>query len=485
MDLFALTISEAHKGLVAGDFSAEDLAKSCLERMEDTKGLNNFITVTEELALEQARAVDKKIAAGEEIGMLEGIPGGIKDLLNTKNVRTTCGSKMLEDYVAPYESTVTQKLLDAGYVMLGKTNLDEFACGVSTEHSYFGASLNPWDIERVAGGSSGGSASAVSAGQCLFSIGTDTGGSIRQPASFCGCVGLKVTYGRTSRFGVTAMASSWDTIGPFARTVEDIAHIMNAIAGRDKYDATTPDVEVPDYTADLNKGVKGLKIGIPKEFFAEGVDTEVKDSVMAAAKKYEEMGAELVDIELPMTKYGIAVYYVTMPGELSTNLARFDGVRFGHKAGEMEDLVEYYKANRGEGFGDEIKRRIMIGTFVLSAGYADRFYKQAQKARTLIIRDFEKAFEGVDLILGPVAPTPAFKVGEKINDPLAMYAADMLTIPASAAGVPAISMPCGMSKDGLPIGMQLIGPQWSEALILQAAAAYDSQSDFQRIAKPS
>lgn len=472
MDLNWLSISEAHAGLVEKKFSAEDLAKSCLTRIKETENLNNFITVTEDLALAQARAVDNKIAAGEELGILEGIPAGVKDLLNTKGIRTTCGSKMLENFVPPFESTATQRLLDAGYVLLGKTNLDEFACGASTENSYFGPSLNPANPEYVAGGSSGGSASAVAAGQCLFSIGTDTGGSIRQPASLSGCYGLKVTYGRVSRFGVTAMASSWDTIGAMARSAEDLAFVLKAIAGHDKYDATTPDVAVPDYTADLNKGVKGLRIGVPKEFFAEGVEEEVKDAVMKAVSAYEKQGAELVQISLPMTKYGVAVYYVTMPGELSTNLARFDGLRFGHKAGEMEDLIAYYKANRGEGFGAEIKRRIMIGTFVLSAGYADEYYKQAQKVRTLIIQDFEKAFEDVDIIMGPVSPTAGIKVGEKADDPLAMYMADVLTIPASAAGLPAVSVPCGKSKTGLPIGLQIIGPQFQEGLILRVAASY-------------
>ncbi len=476
MDLNWLTISEVHAGLLEKKFSSEEVMRACLDQMKATEKLNNFITVTEDLALEQARAVDGKIAGGEKIGILEGVPAGVKDLLNTKNVRSTCASKMLESFVPPYDATVVKKLRDAGYVMLGKTNLDEFACGTSCENSFFGPSLNPWDTGYVAGGSSGGSVSAVAAGQCIYSIGTDTGGSIRTPASFCGCYGLKVTYGRVSRFGVTAMASSWDTVGPVGRSVEDLALVLKVIAGDDKYDATTPSVEVPDYTVDLGKGVKGLKIGVPKEFFGEGVDEEVKKVVMAAVKEYEKMGAQAVEISLPMTKYGLAAYYIMTPAELSTNLARFDGVRFGHKAGEMDDLIEYYKANRGEGFGDEIKRRIMIGTFVLSEGYADKYYKQAQKARTLIIRDFDEAFEEVDVIMGPAAPMPAFKVGEKINDPLAMYMADLLAIPASAAGLPGISVPCGFSKGGLPIGLQIIGPQFQEGLILRAAAAYEQVS---------
>ncbi len=476
MDLNWLSIVEAHKGLEEKKFSAEDLLDACLAQIKKGEYLNNFVTVAEESARVRAKEVDAKIARGEKIGILEGIPAGIKDLLCTKGVRTTASSHMLENFVPPYESTATQRLKDAGYVLMGKTNLDEFACGASTETSYFGTSLNPWNKECVAGGSSGGSASAVAAGQSFFSLGTDTGGSIRQPSSLCGCVGLKVTYGRVSRFGVIALASSWDTVGTFSRTVEDAAVLMNIIAGPDPYDSTTPTVEVPDYTADLGKGVKGLRIGVPKEYFGEGVDEEVRQVVMAAIKKYEELGATVKEVSLPMTKYGVAVYYVTMPTELSTNLARFDGLRFGHGAEGVDDLTEYYKTSRGEGFGAEIKRRIMVGTFVSSAGYADAYYKQAQRARTLIIKDFEQAFEEVDVLMAPVSPTPAFKVGEKASNPLAMYLADALAIPPSAAGVPAISVPCGFTKGGLPVGLQIIGPMWSEALILQTAAAYEAVS---------
>ncbi len=477
MNLFEMTLAEAAAGLKAGKFSSRELTESCLGRVAATEKLNNFITLTDELALTRADAVDVKIGAGQELSAIAGVPAGIKDLLNTKGVRSTCASKMLENFVSPYESTTTQRLLDSDYVMLGKLNLDEYACGASNETSYFGPALNPWNPEYVPGGSSGGAASAVASGQCFYAIGTDTGGSIRQPASLCGCVGLKVTYGRTSRFGVTALASSWDTIGPFARTVEDVAMVLQVIAGHDKYDATTPKIEVPDYSANLGKGVQGMRIGIPKEYFADGVDKEVSESVMAAAREYEKLGAELLEISLPMTKYGIAVYYITMPGELSTNLARFDGVRYGHvENDEMNDLIEFYKENRGAGFGDEIKRRIMVGTFVLSAGYADAFYKKAQRVRTLIARDFAKAFESVDVILGPTSPTPSFKLGEKASDPLAMYMADLLTIPASAAGLPAISLPCGFSASGLPIGMQLIGTQFAEGRVLQVAAAYEQIS---------
>lgn len=481
MDLNWLSIVEAHKGLQAKQFSSENLLDACLAQIEKTKNLNTFLTIVEESARAQARAVDAKIARGESIGILEGIPAGIKDLFCTQGVRTTAASRMLENFVPPYESTASARLKNAGYLLLGKTNLDEFACGASTEHSYFGPTLNPWDPSCVAGGSSGGSAAAVAAGQSFFSLGTDTGGSIRQPASLSGCVGLKVTYGRVSRFGVIAMASSWDSVGPFARTAQDAAHIMNVIAGKDPYDSTTPDVPVPDYTANLSKGVKGLRIGVPKEYFGEGVDEEVRQIVMAAIKEYEKIGAIVKELSLPMTKYGVAVYYVTMPSELSTNLARFDGLRFGHGANGIEDLNEYYKASRGEGFGQEIKRRIMVGTFVSSAGYADAYYKQAQRARTLIIKDFQQAFEGVDVLMAPVSPTPAFKLGEKASNPLAMYLADALAIPPSAAGVPAISLPCGFTKNGLPIGLQIIGPMWSEALILQTAAAYEQITEWHKM----
>ncbi len=481
MDLHFLTIAEAHAGLKNKQFSSEDLVRACWAQMAKTEKLNNFITRTDELALEQARAVDAKLARGEDIGVLEGIPCAVKDLFNTRGVRTTCASKMLNDFVPPYESTATGRLKAAGNVLLGKLNLDEFACGASTENSAFGPSLNPWDMDRVAGGSSGGSASAVAAGQIFYSIGTDTGGSIRQPASLSGCLGLKVTYGRVSRFGVTAMASSWDTVGPFGRSVQDIATLLHVLAGHDPYDATTPQVEVPDYSADLSKGVKGLKIGVPKEYFSEGVDPEVRKIVMAAIREYEHLGATLVELSLPMTKYGVSVYYVTMPTELSTNLARFDGLRFGHAPeGEVKELVDYYAQSRGEGFGSEIKRRIMVGTFVSSAGHADAYYKQALKARTLIIEDFNRAFEQVDVLMAPVSPTPAFKVGEKANDPLAMYLADALAIPPSAAGVPALSLPCGFTTKGLPVGLQIIGKHWAEALILQVAAAYEQATDWHK-----
>ena len=472
MSLRKLTLSAAHKGLVAKEFSSEELTRDCLAAISERDSeLNSFVLVNSEGALDEARAVDKKIAQGEGISSLAGIPCGVKDLFNTKGVKTTCCSPILKDFVPPYDATVISRLKAKDYVMIGKTNLDEFACGGSTEHSCFGVTKNPYDLERVAGGSSGGSAAALAADMCLYSLGTDTGGSIRLPASFCGVYGLKVTYGRVSRSGVTAMASSWDTIGPFARSTEDLAHIMNVIAGRDERDSTTPDVAVPDYLGFLGQDVKGMRVGLPKEYFAEGVKEEVASVVRAAASKLEAAGAHVVEVSLPMTKYAVAVYYVTMPAELSANLERFDGIRYGKKpVKEVGDLVEYYFQSRGEGFGAEIKRRIMIGSYVLSAGYYDAYYKRAQKVRTLIIQDFERAFKEVDVLLAPVAPFPAFKIGELVDDPLAMYMADALTIPANAAGIPGLSVPFGKSAEGLPIGVQILAPQFEEGRILKVSS---------------
>lgn len=468
MDLKGLTIRQASEGLRAKKFSSEELVRASIERIGLMDGdINAFVTVDEDGAFATARQVDAKLAAGEDLSVLAGIPCGVKDLLCTKGVRTTCCSPMLSDFVPPYDATVVEMLKRDGMVMIGKTNLDEFACGASTEYSCFGVTKNPFDLERVAGGSSGGAAAAVAADMCVYSIGTDTGGSIRQPASFCGVYGMKTTYGRVSRSGVNAMASSWDTVGPMAKSVEDIAVVMNSIAGRDRRDLTTPDVAVPDYTAVLGAGVKGLKIGLPQEYFGGGVDPEVESLVRAAVAKLEKAGAQIVDVSLPMTKYAVAVYYVSIPAELSANLERFDGIRYGKKAVDAENLVDAYFKARGAGFGDEIKRRIMIGTYVLSAGYFDAYYKKAQKVRTKIVQDFEQAFEKVDVLIGPVSPTPAFKIGELVDNPLAMYMADALTIPVNAAGVPALACPCGVTAAGLPVGLQVIAPQFAEGLCFQ------------------
>lgn len=480
MSLPAFTIKEAHQGLKEKKFSCRELIKACLENVKaHDQDLNAFITVTEESALAEATMIDAKIEKSEEIGILAGIPGAIKDLINTRGVKTTCCSPGMKNFVPPYDATVIKRLKNAGMVMVGKTNLDEFACGASTEHSCFGLTRNPWDLERVAGGSSGGSAAAVAAGMSLFAIGTDTGGSIRQPASFCSVSGLKVTYGRVSRFGVTAFASSWDTVGPFAKTAEDLAYVLQAIAGQDSHDLTTPPKEVPFYAELLNGDVKGLKIGVPKEYFGEGVEEDVKTAVMAAVKELEKMGAVVKEISLPMTKYAVSMYYIATPAELSANLARFDGIRFGSKPDkEAENLIDYYFKQRTAGFGPEIKRRIMIGTYVLSAGYYDAYYKKAQKVRTRIIEDFDNAFREVDVICGPVSPMPAFKAGDKVNDPLAMYMADVLTIPASGAGLPGLSVPCGFSGQGLPIGLQIIGPQFEEARVLNVGHAFQLNTDW-------
>lgn len=462
MNLNELTIREAHDGLKAGKFSSEELTKACLKRIaERNPDLNAFIEVTPEIALAQAKKADREGVKG----VLSGIPIGIKDIFCVKGMKTTAASKILDGFSSPYDATVVAKLRDAGAVFLGRTNMDEFACGASTEHSCYGVTKNPKDIECVPGGSSGGSAAAVSDNMCLAAIGTDTGGSIRQPASFCGCYGLKPTYGRVSRYGVLAMASSWDTIGPLAKSVEDIAIMLQVMAGCDPFDSTTPDVTVPDYTEIRN--MKDLKIGVPKEYFGKGVEDETKKIVMDAIKGFEKKGAVLKEVSLLMTKYAVAVYYISMPAELSANLARYDGVRFGLDIGDKGDnLNEYYEKVRGVGFGDEIKRRIMMGTYVLSAGYYDAYYKKAQKVRTLIVEDFDRVFEDVDVLCAPVSPFPAFKLGENLDDPLKMYMADALTIPASAAGLPALSVPCGASKSGLPIGLQVIGKQFEEGRIL-------------------
>ncbi|MBI5754472.1 Asp-tRNA(Asn)/Glu-tRNA(Gln) amidotransferase subunit GatA [Candidatus Peregrinibacteria bacterium] len=459
-----LTISKAAKGLKEKKFSAVDLLKDCLAVIKGkNKDLNAFVTVDEEGAMKTAKTVDKKFAAGEKLPILAGIPCGVKDLICTKGVRTTCCSPILRDFVPPYDATVVEKLKTQDMVMIGKTNLDEFACGGSSEHSCFGPTKNPHDLSRVAGGSSGGSAAAVTANMCLYALGTDTGGSIRLPASFCGNYGMKVTYGRVSRSGVNAMASSWDTVGHFAKNVEDIATVLSVIAGRDRRDLTTPDREVPDYSEFLGQDVKGLKIGLPKQYFGEGVQKEIATAVMEKVAILEKAGAEVMEVDLPSTKYAVAAYYICVPAELSANLERFDGIRYGKKpAKEPKDLIDFYFEARGTGFGDEIKRRIMIGTYVLSAGYYDAYYKKAQRVRTVIVNEFVEAFKKVDVMIGPVSPIPPFKVGELVDDPLAMYLADALTIPVSAAGVPALACPAGADAAGLPIGLQIIAPQFEE-----------------------
>jgi aspartyl-tRNA(Asn)/glutamyl-tRNA(Gln) amidotransferase subunit A len=439
--------------------------------------VGSFITVTPEQALVDAEAADKRIAAGA-MDVLTGIPLALKDIFLTKGIRTTCGSRILHNFVPPYSATSYEKLRERGVVLLGKLNQDEFAMGSSNESSAFGATRNPWDTTRIPGGSSGGSAAAVAARQAVATLGTDTGGSIRQPASHCGCVGLKPTYGRISRYGVIAYASSLDQVGPLTRDVADSAIMLGALAGHDPKDSTSVDTPVPDYLAALTGTVKGLRIGLPKEYFIDGLDADVQTAMKQAIATYRALGAEFVDISLPHTDYAVATYYLVATAEASSNLARYDGVRFGHRAEGASGLLDMYTKSRSQGFGAEVKRRIMIGTYALSSGYYDAYYVKAQKVRTLIMQDFMRAFEGVDVILTPVAPTPAFKIGEKADDPLKMYLSDIFTIPVNLAGTCALSVPAGFSADNLPIGLQLIGKPFGEETILRAAHAFEQATEW-------
>jgi aspartyl-tRNA(Asn)/glutamyl-tRNA(Gln) amidotransferase subunit A len=450
-----------------------------LDNAEKLNGeLNSFLSVEREYALERATKVEKD---GDEKS-LRGVAIAIKDNICTKDLQTTCGSYILHNYKAHYDATAVQKLNAAGAVIVGKTNMDEFAMGSSNESSAFGAVKNPWDLERVPGGSSGGSAVAVASGVVRASLGSETGGSVRQPASLCGIVGLKPTYGRISRFGLVAFASSLDQIGIFGQTAKDAADVLSEIAGRDKNDSTTADVAVPDYSATLDKDIKGRKIGVPRALFGEGLDDEIRDAVEKSIDKYKSLGAEIVDVELPYAKYGIAVYYIIATAEASSNLARFDGVRYGFRAEGAHELREMYRKTREEGFGAEVKRRIMLGTYVLSSGYYDAYYSKAQKVRALLKKDYEKAFAACDAILTPTSPSVAFKIGEKSDDPLAMYLSDIYTVSANLAGVPGVSVPCGLSSEGLPIGTQLLGNFWSEDVLLNLANIYEKE--FPLGAKP-
>jgi len=436
--------------------------------------INAFTTITKEKALLQAEYIDKQISDNSKLSTLSGLPISIKDNLCTKGIITSCSSNMLRNFVAPYESTVTNNLWREGAICIGKTNLDEFAMGSSTETSAFGVTSNPWDLNRVPGGSSGGSAASVAAGLCLASLGSDTGGSIRQPASFCGVVGLKPTYGRVSRWGLIAFASSLDQIGPITNTVSDAAEILSVISGNDPYDSTSLDFPVPDYISSLNKSIKGLKIGIIKECLEhQGLDEEVKASIENSIQKFQSLGAEIIDISCPRFNDGIATYYVIAPSEASANLARYDGVKYGYRSLGTDNLSDMTSQSRSEGFGDEVQRRILIGTYALSAGYSDAYYKKAQSVRTLIKNDFDKAFENVDILLSPTCPTTAFLKGDYSNDPLSMYLSDLLTVPVNLAGLPAITIPCGFDKKGLPIGLQLIGDVLQEEKILNAAHIFE------------
>ena len=475
------SIRELHQQLINKERSAVEIAQEALNRIQTIEPkIHSFLHVTSDRALEQAQQVDAKIAAGEEIGLLAGIPIGIKDNLCTQGIPTTCASRILQNFVPPYESTVTQKLADAGAVMVGKTNLDEFAMGGSTETSAYQLTANPWDASRVPGGSSGGSAAAVAADECVVALGSDTGGSIRQPASFCGIVGMKPTYGLVSRYGLVAFASSLDQVGPLGRSVEDTAILLNAIAGYDPKDATSLKVEVPDYTQFLTPDVKGKKVGVIRETFGDGLDPEVEKAIQGAIAQLKDLGAEIQEISCPRFRYGIAAYYIIAPSEASANLARYDGVRYGARAEDAENLMDMYTRTRSEGFGAEVKRRIMIGTYVLSAGYYDAYYLQAQKVRTLIKQDFEQAFSQVDVLVSPTAPTTAFKMGEKTADPLSMYLTDLMTIPVNLAGLPGMSVPCGFDAQGMPIGLQIIGNVLREDQIFQVASAYEQATEWQK-----
>jgi aspartyl-tRNA(Asn)/glutamyl-tRNA(Gln) amidotransferase subunit A len=477
MELFELTIFQAHEKLKNRTISSQELTRSILSRIEKVEPcIGAYITLTPELALEQARQADEEIAKGR-IGPLTGIPIAVKDLISTKGIRTTCASRILGNYIPPFDATIITKLRSEGIVLLGKANMDEFAMGSSTENSAMKKTHNPWNQAFIPGGSSGGSAAAVAAGECLAAIGSDTGGSIRQPASHCGVVGMKPTYGRVSRFGLVAYASSLDQIGPLTSTVSDCALMMNGICGHDPRDSTSVPTEVPDYSRYLSKGVKGLTLGIPKEYFVDGMDPEVEGAVRKAVQVLTGLGAEGREISLPHTEYAIAVYYIIAMAEASSNLARYDGVKYGFRDPEVHTLMEMYQKTRSQGFGPEVIRRIMLGTYVLSAGYYDAYYRKASQVRTLIHQDFQKAFQSCDLILTPIAPTPAFRLGEKVSDPLQMYLTDIFTISANLAGIPGLSLPCGFSTQGLPIGLQILGNHFEEEKILQAAYAFEQATD--------
>lgn len=474
-----MTLEESIGAIDKGDIAPSDLTNDVLQRIRSVEDkVRAYVTVNSEEALIQAKITEERLNKGGKQA-LTGIPIAIKDNICTEGVRTTCSSKILENFIPPYESTVTEKLKESGYILIGKTNLDEFAMGSSTENSAFGHTRNPWDIARVPGGSSGGSAAAVAADMCIAALGSDTGGSIRQPAAFCGVVGLKPTYGRVSRYGLVAFASSLDQIGPITKTVKDSAILLNIISGHDPYDSTSANLPVPDFTASLGQDIKGMKIGVPKEFFIEGLDKDVNESVKKAIRQLESLGAIPVEISLPHTGYAVAVYYILATSEASSNLARYDGVKYGLRV-EGEDLLDMYMKTREAGFGAEVKRRIILGTYALSSGYYDAYYKKAQQVRTLIKQDFDKAFEKVDAIVTPTTPTPAFKAGEKTDDPLQMYLADIFTISVNLAGVPGISIPCGFTSNNLPIGLQIIGKQFDEETILKISYAYEQSTDWHK-----
>ena len=486
MEITDLTVHELQEKLKNKELTITDITKAYVDRINDKeKDVQAFVTTLTDEALEKAKDVQEKIERGEVTGDFAGIPIGIKDNMCTKGVKTTCSSKMLENFVSPYDATVVEKLNAENMIDLGKLNMDEFAMGGSTEYSYFKKTRNPWELNKVPGGSSGGSAAAVAANMVPWALGSDTGGSIRQPASFCGVVGLKPTYGLVSRYGLVAFASSLDQIGPITKDVRDSAMLLNLIAGHDEKDTTSEDMPKKDYTKALKNDVKGLKIGIPKEFFGEGINEEVKETLQKAIEKYKELGAEVEEFSLDIAQYALATYYIIACAEASSNLGRFDGIRYTYRSPEAKTLKEIYKKSRSEGFGAEVKRRIILGTYVLSSGYYDAYYKKAQQVRTLVMNEFNKAFEKYDVIVTPTSPTTAFKLGEKSTNPMEMYLADICTVSVNIAGLPGMSIPCGIDSNGLPIGMQIIGKKFDEETIIKTAYAYEQETKFREKYKPT
>ena len=485
MELYELTVHELMDKLNKKEITSEDITKSYVSRINEKEdNIEAFVTVLSEDAENKAKEIDQKIEKGEITNKLAGIPIGIKDNICTKGIKTTCSSKMLEDFVSPYDATVMDKINAENLITIGKLNMDEFAMGGSTENSHFKKTRNPWDLSKVPGGSSGGSAAAVASQMVPWALGSDTGGSIRQPASFCGVVGLKPTYGLVSRYGLVAFASSLDQIGPITKDVRDSAILLNIIAGHDEKDSTSVDMPKKDYEKALTGNIKGLKIGVPKEFFGEGINEEVKESLKQAIETYKELGAEVEEFSLDIAKYALATYYIIACAEASSNLGRFDGIRYTYRAKDFKDLKDLYKKTRSEGFGAEVKRRIILGTYVLSSGYYDAYYKKAQQVRTLVMNEFNKGFEKYDVILTPTSPTVAFGIGEKSNNPLEMYLADICTVSVNIAGLPGISIPCGVDDNGMPIGMQLIGNRFQEETILNAAYSFEQKYKFREKYKP-
>uniref|UniRef100_A0A7C5V2N2 Glutamyl-tRNA(Gln) amidotransferase subunit A n=1 Tax=Caldicellulosiruptor owensensis TaxID=55205 RepID=A0A7C5V2N2_9FIRM len=480
--LYKLTAHEAIELIKKKEVKCQEVVESVFERIKQVEDkVKSYITITEEQALENAKKIDEKIAKGEDVGALYGLPIALKDNLCTDGIRTTCASKILYNFVPPYDATVVKKLKENHMTLLGKLNMDEFAMGSSTENSAFHTTKNPWDLERVPGGSSGGSAAAVAADEAFFTLGSDTGGSIRQPASLCGVVGMKPTYGRVSRFGLVAFASSLDQIGPLTKDVEDCALAMNIICGHDPYDATSAPIEVPDFTKALINDVKGFKIGVPREYMEKGVNDEVKKAVEKALELLKSLGAQYEEFSIPIVEYALPTYYIIASSEASSNLARYDGIKYGYRTQNYDDLIDLYKKTRSEGFGAEVKRRIMLGTYALSAGYYDAYYKKGLQVRTLIKRAFDEAFQKYDVIITPTSPTTAFKIGEKVSNPLEMYMSDICTVPVNIAGLPAISIPCGFDSNNLPIGLQIIGKAFDEETILRVAYTYEQNSGYRNL----